>query len=300
MSHLAPGRLGVFAGRSLPAGSQLPYPSTVMAERVHRLWLKTTGAVTGAVQLDLPFESWSPAAQQQYAAVGVSSRKAALLHNTALTAERAGALLSPNCSLFHLHPEQVASLVRAPNQKRLVLPDSLVYVQLTRDVRAGEELVLRIRDAMQSPDKRDEPRKSRNDAAAAAAASAVSFLSAARIAPRSLDPVALLPSIDCVPVEIVHLGIEQWMKTRQSKAEADKPLHRDALDDALADVQMELEAHLTDGARLEIWEYKKKHRREGRKSASEYSSRMEGERRCKLIQVLLTAIADPAKRTSGV
>jgi hypothetical protein len=128
----------------------------------------------------------------------------------------------------------------------------------------------------------------------------LSFLSTARIAPRSLESIALLPPLEYLPVDIVMMGVKQWMKTRRSAGELNQPLHRDALDDALADVQLELEEQLTDGARLDIRAYKKRRHVEARDKSAEYNSRMEGERRCELLQVLLTAVADPMKRSSGV
>ena len=90
------------------------------------------------------------------------------------------------------------------------------------------------------------------------------------------------------------------MQLRRSTAEAARPLHRDALDDALADVQMELEAHLTDGARMEIRQYQQARRQESREAAAAHSGTKEGERRCGLLKALLTAMANPTNRSSSV
>lgn len=299
-SGIAPDRLGVFAVRLLPAGLQLPYPSIIMAERVHVQWQVESGVPTGAVRINLPFTEWSPTAQQQYAAVGMPSRKAAVIHGVSLAAERVGTHVSPNCSLFHLHREQVTSVVtasRALGLKRPVLHDGLVYVQVMREVSAGDELVLRVMDAQHPPEFFAEPSSCSNTTNHA---QGLSTLNAARIAPRSLAPVSYLPSIDCVPVEIVELGIQRWQMARRSAAESGNPLHRDALDDALAGFQWELEAHSSDGARTEIIQYQQARRQQSRDVAAAHSSHMEGERRCELLKVLLSTITDPTKRTQGV
>ncbi len=224
----------------------------------------------------------------------VPSRKAALVHSAGLAAERARISISPNCSLLHLHREQVAAIVKASHRIGLqqpVLPDGLAYVQLFRQVRAGQELVLCVRDALGSIDE---------SVGSTSALPQLSFLSSARTAPRALTPIPYLPPIDCVPVEIVELGIQRWTMARRSAAEAARPLHRDALDDALADFQMELESHLSDGARNEIRQYQQARRQASRDVAAAHSSHMEGERRCELLKVLLNAVADPAKHTRGV
>ncbi len=175
-----------------------------------------------------------------------------------------------------------------------VVPDGLVCVRLFRDVPAGQELILQVREAAETCSAES------NGTDTVTSATALSFLSAARIAPRPLSSIAYLPPMDSVPVEIVKLGMERWMQVRRSAAQVARPMHRDALDEALVDMQMEVEMQLSDGARTEIQQYQQARRQASREAAAAHNGHMEGERRCELLKVLLAAVADPTKRTQGV
>lgn len=78
---------------------------------------------------------------------------------------------------------------------------------------------------------------------------------------------------------------------RESAAGKNAPQHRQALDDTLSELQTELEAHLTDGERISLPEFKQSRRQESRVVAATFNNEMEGERRCKLLRKLLDRLS---------
>jgi hypothetical protein len=113
--------------------------------------------------------------------------------------------------------------------------------------------------------------------------------------PPSLPIIPCLLSPNCVPIEIVSLGLSTWSRIRKSSKE--NPQHRQAMDEALLDLVWELADHLDDGPKLEIREYKQAKRNESRTAAAKYFNQMLPERGCTLLQSILVKMLECNKET---
>jgi len=292
LSPTAASCLGVFAIQALAAGTALAYPAVIMTERMHG-WLlreKLAGDLHTGVQFQLDEESSKCMRRHLFGftAVGWPLRKGVLL-NSANSSESE---LQHNCRLMQMNDDQL--LVTAPRAFRSgrgPLPNHLVYVELTREVAAGEELLLyrgpinwqRHQVSVQSPEPANLP-----SAAAASASSSSTSLSAA---PPPSPRIPCLPSgLEHVPIELLSLGISSWMRTRlQSHSQGG---HRLALDEALAELAWELADQLTDGDRLALPEFKRARRSESRHVAAAHNVHMEAERRCTMLHNILRKLAE--------
>ena len=93
-----------------------------------------------------------------------------------------------------------------------------------------------------------------------------------------------------VPVELLQLGLQSWLRIRQSsKASAS---YRQSMDAAVWDLVLELQNHLPDGPRMEIREYKRARRSESREVAAKHNNEMLGGRSCTLLNSILDKMVE--------
>jgi hypothetical protein len=108
-----------------------------------------------------------------------------------------------------------------------------------------------------------------------------------------LPHIPCLSPSDYVPIEVVRLGVLAW--ERQRKSGCTTALHRQAMDDALAELMWDLSDQLPDGAKLELHDFKRARRSESREVAAEHNARMEGERHCTMLRDILDKLDECAK-----
>lgn len=114
---------------------------------------------------------------------------------------------------------------------------------------------------------------------------------AAAAATKPTAELACLPAMSGIPVLLLRLGIKSW---RQHRKRQEKPEQRHAYDEAMAELMWQLADQLSDGALLQVPEFKRARRGESRKVAATFSSDMAGERQCDLVLRLLEQLEHAA------
>jgi len=144
------------------------------------------------------------------------------------------------------------------------------------------------------------PRKRRKTARTIAGPASDTSTTASAGSPHAPIPAAevdssksiVIPSLRAplvVPVELLSLGISAWVRKRQSSTE--DAGHRDALDDALAELMWQLADQLTDGERLDLPEFQQARRSASRSASAAHNAQMEGERQCTIMLGMLDKLA---------
>lgn len=293
VSSTAHGCLGVFVVWRLKAGTDLAYPSIAMTEFMHDELLRECPDIHTGVEFEFDQERTSHVCArdvlQGFTAIGLPMRKGPLINSVNTT----GAPSSfENCKLMQMSDEELMAWRGFPH-RRGALPDTLVSVQLLRDV-VDEELLLnygveywRRHPHLPSGGITAQPA---GDAIASGLAGASSTDAASSHGGAS---VPCLPPLQHIPIELLQRGVSAWQRARLSTQMSVARIQ--AMDEALAELTWELADHLTGGARLELPEFQRARRSESRQASAAYSGRMEGERRCAMMVRILQKLTE----TSG-